>query len=275
MAAAALFFSLMSLLVKVAGQRLPVQEVVLARSSIGALISWYALRRRGVPLWGHRRGLLVLRGLLGYAGLSCFFYALVHLPLAEATVLQYTNPVFTAVLAGVFLAERIRPRDLVLVLASLSGVVLMARPAFIFGGLEGGLDPVAVAVALAGAVFSAAAYVTVRRLGQTEDPLVIVFYFALMATAGSIPLTAVNPVLPVGWEWAALVGIGVVTQVAQVFMTKGLREERAGRATAVGYMQIVFAALWGLLVFRELPDGWGLTGALVIILATTGQARSR
>jgi drug/metabolite transporter (DMT)-like permease len=275
MAAAAFFFSVMSLLVKAAGQRLPVQEVVLARSSVGALMSWHSLRRRGIPVWGERRGLLLLRGLLGYGALSCFFYALVHLPLAEATVIQYTNPVFTALLAVVFLAEHIRPRDLFLTLASLAGVVLMARPAFLFGGLGERLDPVAVGVALAGAILSAAAYVTVRRLGRTEDPVVIVFYFALVATAGSIPLTAANPVLPLGWEWLALIGIGVVTQAAQVFMTLGLREERAGRAMAVGYMQIVFAALWGLIFFAEFPDAWGGAGALVIIAATSLLARSR
>jgi drug/metabolite transporter (DMT)-like permease len=275
MAAAAFFFSVMSLLVKAAGQRLPVQEVVLARSSVGAVLCYYSLRRRGVPLWGERKGLLLLRGVLGYAGLSCFFYALVHLPLAEATVIQYTNPVFTALLAVLFLSEHIRPRDLLLALVSLGGVVLMARPAFLFGGLEERLDPVAVGVALAGAVFSAAAYVTVRRLSRTEDPVVIVFYFALLATAGSIPLTAIDPVLPTAWEWATLAGIGVVTQIAQVFLTKGLREERAGRAMAVGYMQIVFAAVWGLLFFAEFPDLWGGAGALVIILATAGLARGR
>jgi drug/metabolite transporter (DMT)-like permease len=275
MAAAALFFSVMSLLVKSAGQRLPVQEVVLARSSVGAALSWHSLRRRGVPLWGQRRGLLLVRGLLGYAGLSCFFYALVHLPLAEATVIQYTNPVFTALLAVVFLSEHIRPRDLLLVGVSLGGVVLMARPEFLFGGATQSLDPVAVAVALAGAIFSAGAYVTVRNLSRTEDPVVIVFYFALVATVGSVPLTALDPVLPTPGEWLALAGIGVVTQIAQVFLTKGLREERAGRAMAVAYMQIVFAALWGLIFFAEFPDLWGILGALVIILSTAGLARGR
>lgn len=275
MAAAAFFFSVMSLLVKTTGQRLPVQEVVLARSSVGAAICWYSLRRRGVPLWGERKRLLLLRGLLGYAALSCFFYALVHLPLAEATVIQYTNPVFTAILAVVFLSEHIRPRDFAFALISLSGVALMARPAFLFGGLDERLDPVAVGVALLGALLSAGAYVTVRRLGRTEDPVVIVFYFALIATAGSVPLTAMNPVLPMGWEWLGLLGIGVVTQIAQVFMTKGLREERAGRAMAVGYMQIVFAAVWGLIFFAEFPDLWGGAGALVIILSTAALARAR
>lgn len=273
MAAAAFFFSVMSVLVKVAGERLPTQQVVLARSSVGAALSWAALRRRGVSPLGHHRRLLLLRAVLGYIALSCFFFALTRLPLADATVIQYTNPVFTAILAAVFLSESIRRRDGFLTLVSLAGVVLMTRPGFLFGGLEERLDPVAVAIALAGAVFSAGAYVVVRRLGKTEDPVVIVFWFAMVATLGAIPFTALEALMPTPTEWLILLGIGVVTQVAQVLMTRGLREERAGRAMAVAYMQIVFAALWGALFFRELPDIWGVAGALLIVVGTAGIAR--
>jgi drug/metabolite transporter (DMT)-like permease len=273
MAAAAFFFSVMSLLVKVAGQRLPTQEVVLARSFVGALLSWAVLRARGVSPLGHRRGLLLVRALLGYGALSCFFHALVHLPLADATVIQYTNPVFTALLAAVLLSERLRVREVALVLASLAGVVLMARPGFVFGGLEERLDLAAAAIALLGAILSAGAYVTVRRLGASEDPLVIVFWFAALSTLGAIPFTAMRAVPPTPFEWLALAGIGVVTQLGQVFMTKGLRLEAAGRAMAVGYMQIVFAAAWGAIFFAEFPDAWGLAGALLIVLGTFGIAR--
>ena len=273
MAAAAFFFSVMSLLVKVAGQRLPTQEVVLARSSVGALLCWLSLRSRGVSVAGNRKGLLTVRALLGYGALSCFFYALVHLPLADATVIQYTNPVFTALFAALLLAERLRPREVALVIVSLGGVVLMARPELLFRSGGERLDLLAAGIALLGAVLSAGAYVAVRRLGATEDPLVIVFYFAMVSTLGSLPLTLRNPVLPTALEWLALGGIGLVTQLGQVFMTKGLRLEAAGRAMAVGYMQIVFAAFWGMLFFAELPDAWGVAGALLIVLGTFGIAR--
>ncbi len=273
MAGAAFFFSVMSLLVKIAGQRLPTQEVVLARSSVGALLSWAVLRARGVSVLGNRRGLLLVRALLGYGGLSCFFYALAHLPLADATVIQYTNPVFTALLAAALLSERLRPRHISLTLVSLAGVVLMTRPDFLFGGLGERLDVAAAGIALLGAVLSAGAYVAVRKLGATEDPLVIVFYFAALSTLGALPLTAAAPVMPTAAEWAALAGIGVVTQIAQVLMTKGLRLETAGRAMSVGYMQIVFAAAWGVLFFAEIPDLWGLAGALLIVAGTFGIAR--
>lgn len=275
MAAAAFFFSVMSMLVKAAGQRLPAQEMVLARAGVGAVLSWHWLRVRGVSPWGRRRGLLLLRAVVGFGALSAFFFALTRLPLADATVIQYTNPVFTAALAAVFLSEAIRARDAALILLSLAGVVLMTRPGFLFGAFDQRLDPLAVAVALTGAILSAGAYVIVRELGKTEDTLVIVFWFAVVATAGSTPFTVAHGLMPTPWEWGALLAIGVFTQLGQVSLTRGLKEERAGRAMAVGYMQIVFAAAWGALFFREMPDLWGLTGAILIIAGTAGIARTR
>jgi drug/metabolite transporter (DMT)-like permease len=81
-------FSVMSVLVKWAGQRLPSQEIVVARAAVSLVLSWLMLRRAGVDLWGHARGWLLLRGVFGFLGLSCVFYSLTHLPIAEATVIQ-------------------------------------------------------------------------------------------------------------------------------------------------------------------------------------------
>jgi drug/metabolite transporter (DMT)-like permease len=96
MVLAAFFFSVMSLLVKLVGARLPSQEVVFVRAAVSLVVAYGLLRRARPGNWGRRKGLLVVRGLLGFAALSCFFYAVIHLPLADATVIQYTNPVFTA-----------------------------------------------------------------------------------------------------------------------------------------------------------------------------------
>jgi len=267
MAAGAFFFALMSLLVKVAGQRLPTMEVVLARSVVILVLTWGWLRLRGTSPMGNQRGLLLLRGVLGFVALSSFYYGVIHLPLADATVIQYTNPVWTALLAAAFLAERVGRREVALSLASLAGVVIMTRPTFLFGGDAPGLPPLAVTVALCGAVFSAAAYVTVRRLRE-EDPMVIVFWFALVSTVAALPFVVGNFVVPTAGELVVLLGVGLTTQAGQVFLTLGLREERAGRAMAVAYLQIVFAALWGLAVFAEVPDRWTLTGAGVIVVCT-------
>ena len=266
MAASAFCFSIMSVLVKLAGQRLPTQEIVMLRSALVALICWAMLRSAGIDVRGNRRRLLLVRGFIGFLALSCFFYAVVHLPLADATVIQYTNPAFTALIAVWYLGERIGVREAVAVAAALAGVVLIAQPAFLFGG--GGLDPLAAGIALAGAILSGAAYVTVRKLGATEAPLVIVFYFAVISTIGSVPATLASPLMPTPTEWGLLVGIGVATQLGQVWLTRGLREERAGRAMTVGYLQVLFAAVWGALFFGEIP-GWGsYAGALLIVGGT-------
>lgn len=267
MAYGAFWFSLMSLLVKIAGQRLPSMEIVLVRALISLLLSYWLLRRARVALWGTNRRLLVLRGLLGFGALACFYYALVHLPLAEATVIQYMNPIFTAILAAWLLRERIGAWEGACIAASVAGVLLIARPGFLFGGGPK-LDPLTVVIALAGAMFSASAYVTIRRMSSSEHPLVIVFYFPLVTVPVTIPFVIPVAVWPQGWEWAVLLGVGVTTQIAQVYMTRGLQLVPAARATAVGYLQIVFAGVWGAVFFAEYPDSWSLLGAAMIIGGT-------
>ncbi len=272
MAVGAFFFSIMSLLVKVAGQRLPSQEMVLARSATMLGLSWIGLRRAGLAWLGARhRPLLVIRGIFGFSALSCFYFSIVRLPLGDSNVIQYTNPAFTALLAAWVLRERLRLREVGAVLASLAGVVLVARPSVLFGGAAA-LDPAVVGIALLGALCSASAYVTVRRL-EGESALVIIFYFSLVSVVGSIPAGWTDMVWPTGREWLLLFAIGATTQVAQLYMTRGLQLERAGRATAVGYLQVVFAAIWGALFFGDRPGVLTLAGFALVIGGTLAIAR--
>jgi len=266
MAVGALSFSAMSALAKVAGRSVPLFEIVLARSAVMTVLAGTVLWRRGHSFRGSAPGLLALRGILGFGALSCFFYAVVNLPLADATVLHFMNPVFTALAAAVVLDEHLGARETLLVVGSMLGVVVVARPSFLFGEADA-LDPVAVGIALTGAFLAAAAYVTVRRL-RGEEPLLIVFWFAALSTLFSLPLVVRNPVLPTLSTFLVLIGVGLTTHVGQVLITYGFRLERAGRASSVGYLQIVFAAGWGWLLFDEVPDLWTGVGAAVIVGCT-------
>jgi drug/metabolite transporter (DMT)-like permease len=272
---AALFFSMMSLLVKIAGQRLPTYQIVLARSIISVAITWYLLRRRNIAPWGHRKDLLVFRGLVGFLALLCFFYSITHLALAEATVFHYLNPIFVAMLAPIFLRERMRPLEILSVTISMAGVVLIARPDFLFGHGVDSLDPLVVGVAAVGALLSGIAYMTVRKLGETEHPLVIVFYFPLVATVGALPLLGLGAVWPTPMEWLVLLGVGLTTQAAQINLTKGLRLEPAGRASGISYVQILFAAFWGLVFFGEYLSWMSMAGAILIVGASLVLATAR
>jgi drug/metabolite transporter (DMT)-like permease len=266
--------ALMSALAKLVGSRIPVQEIILFRGTVFGGSTLLLLWSKGVNPWGQERKLLLLRGLLGYSALSCFFYAVMHLPLADTTTLHFTNPVFGAILAAMVLKEYLRKLEAALVLVSLGGVVMVARPEFLFG--EGSAPPpLAVGLALLGAILGAGAYVVVRRLTRTNEPLVIVFYFGLVSAVGSLPFTLVNFVVPTVREFVVLVSVGLATLGGQVFMTRAFQLEKAFRVMAVGYLQIVFAALLGLLLFREIPDLWSAAGAAVIIGSTLLMGRIR
>lgn len=275
MALAAFFFSLMSLLVKVAGQRLPSSELVMGRSVVSLVISWGMLRRARIDPWGHRKGLLTLRGLVGFVALLCFFYAIPRLPLADVTVIQFTNPVFTALFAALFIREKLTRSVIASIALSLCGVSLIAQPSVLFGQSASALNLTAVLIALLGAVFAAAAYTTVRKLRETEHALVVIFYFPLISIPACLPIMAPVAVWPTPLEWLMLLGIGILTQIAQVFLTSGLHKEQAGRATSVSYLQILFAAAWGFLFFSEIPDVLTVVGALLVVGGIGLVARGR
>ena len=263
MMASALSFSLMGVCVKQVGGRIPAAEVVLARAIVSVALSWWMLRRAGIPPWGKRRWLLIWRGAIGTAALLCVYAALAALPLASATVLQYLYPPFTGLLAWLMLGEHIGKRVVAAMALGWLGVLLVAQPG---GSMALAWQPVLIAVA--GALFTALAYVSVRSLGQSEHPLVIVFYFPLVALPLSLPLVALHPVLPSPMEVLWLLGVGLFTQLGQVYLTRSLMALPAARATAISYVQVVFAGGWGWLLFGEAIDAWTIAGAALVLAAT-------
>ena len=267
------FFSVMSVFAKLAGERLPTMELVLARVVVTLVMSWWAIKSLGLYPWGNNRKLLLMRGFAGFMGLSCYFYAINHLPLADATVIQFCNPMLAALIAVFALREPLRGTDVIATVLSMAGVVLVAQPTFLFArGTP--LDPVAVVIGIVGAIFSAISYVVIRRLGSTEHHMVVVFYFPLVTGPASLPLLAVEGVvLPQGIEWVFLLGIGVAAQLGQIEITKGYKLETAGRASGVTYLQIVLAYAWGILLFGEYPNALSVLGAILVVLGVLSVTR--
>ncbi len=271
---AALWFAVMSTLVKLASERLPTMQIVFARGFVTLGLAAASLVHVRRSPFGGRSGLLFLRGLIGSCALVCFYAAVVHLPLAEATVVHQTAPLWTALLAAWLLHERLRPRIVVALLGAFAGVLMIARPSWLFGGGPATPLPWEFAfVALLGAMLSAIAYVTVRRLGRTEDPLVVVFWFPLVTVPMTAPFALPQWTWPTWQEWLLLLGIGASTQIAQVELTRGLAKEAAGRATAVGYLQVAFATLFGAVVFGALPDAWSWAGMATIVVSLAAAGR--
>lgn len=262
MAASAFGFSLMGVLVKIVSPRLPTGEIMFARALVTLVLSYAMVRREGLSPWGSNARGLIFRGVLGFGGMTGYYVALARLPLADAITIQNATPALTAWLAWWLLDERVGWSTAIAIACGIAGVTLVVHPS------GAGLDPGGVLAALGGVLCSSFAYVTVRKLVQTEHPLVIVFYFPLIATPLALPWMIAAFVMPQPIDLLLLVAIGVVTQYSQVFLTHGLALEHAGRASSVGYLQVAFAMFWQVAVFGDMPTPWTIGGAALIVGGT-------
>ncbi|EGQ7982909.1 DMT family transporter [Vibrio vulnificus] len=262
----ALGFALMSASVKyVSVLGIPLFEIVAARALVSLIISYLDVKRKGISVWGNNKRWLFARGAVGTLALMCVYYAVTALPLAEATILQYVHPVFTALLAVLFLKERVQPATLACIVLCLLGVFTMVYPSFDASGV-GELPMLSVGIALLGAFGSSIAYVIVRKLSRTEDSSVIIFYFPLVALPVSAMLIGDDFVVPDVALILVLILVGIFTQIGQFGLTKAMQTQTAGNASAYSYVQIVFSALLGVVLFNEVPSIWTLLGGSLIVI---------
>ena len=268
MVLSALGFALMGACVKVLGLRnFPVLEIIAFRAAISLALSLAFVLRKNIPILGQQRLWLLARGIVGFLALLCVYYSVIHLPLAEATILQYVHPVFTLLIALLFLGERIHSQTAVCIALSLGGLFLVVQPSWLTGTQTEALDPVTIGIALLGALGSGTAYVIVRKLAATEDSSVIILYFPLVCLPATIVLGWQQFVMPTDSDWLYLIGVGLFTQVGQWGLTKGMALQNAGVVSAFSYIQVPFAMVLGYLVFNESINYWVISGASLILLA--------
>lgn len=241
---------------------LHVLQLIFLRALIGiAILMPFVMRNGLTSVRSHRPGMHVLRVSLTLAGMGCYFYALQTIPLANAVALQFTKPLFQIVLAIWFLSEVIRWRRGAATVAGFVGALLIVRPGteqFDLGTLY----------ALAAALLFAGSQTCIKRLSTTDSPVAITLYFSILgAPAMLLPaLWLWEP--PTGEQWLMILAFGVLSTCGQTMWAYGIR---AGEVTAVGpfdYTQLLWAGLFGFFIFAELPDGWSLAGALVIVCST-------
>ncbi len=243
MLVAVLSFSTMNLLVKLM-PHIPPMELVFFRCSISLLICLYLLHRAGVSWLGENRPLLFFRGICGTAALLLFFITLKKIPFAGAVTLAYTSPVFSAMLGAWLLKERLSAAQWGFITLSLAGVAALK-------GFDARIPVGYLLLGLGSAVFSALAYMLVRRLKGREHPVVVVLHFQLVGTVAGGVVSAFDFQTPQPWDWPMLLGVGLLTQLGQLHLTKALQTEKLGTASSMNFLGVLYAALWGVLLFQE------------------------
>jgi drug/metabolite transporter (DMT)-like permease len=240
----------------------PQQAVVLSRGVFLSVVFVALARFKRAPLTGQRPGLLVGRGLLSYAALSCYFYSVQHLPLGDAVLLQYSHPVFVAAIAPWWLGERTARSHGGLVLLALIGVALIVRPA--------GEVRAAALVGVLGSLLSAFAYMAVRGLSRTEHPMTILAWFPLATIPPALVAVLLTGRAALPQDGRQVVGhllVALVAIVGQLTLTYGLARAGAARATAITLTGPVFGLVFGYLFFAALPTTASLVGTLVVLTA--------
>lgn len=206
-----------------------------------------------------RFGAHVLRTVLGLAAMALTFTTLTMLPLAEATTIGFSMPIFATVLGALVLHEPTGVRRWAAVLAGFIGVLIVAQPggeAFPLAGALTGL------VAAAG---TASVSILLRTIGRTEPPLTTVFWFSclsLLPLGCAYPFAVKTHPLEV---WAILLGIGVIGGAAQIAITRSLMLGPVSTVVPMDYTALLWATLLGWLVFDRLPAPATWVGAPVIV----------
>lgn len=264
MIAGAFCVSVGAAFIKLAGDRLPALEVVFARSFFMFFYCLILARSAGANLLGHDRRFLLLRGLLGFAAYVCIFYAVIHMPLADALVIVYSFPLIVPFMAAVFLKERLEGRVVFCTLLGAIGMFFVAQPQFLFGS-SSSISLLTLCAAIGAALFSSVSVLCIRRLTATEHPLVIVLYAAGLSALGAPLLDCWNWLIPTWQEALILLCMGVFMSLGQHFITVAFSRSSAGRTSVLFYLQILFGALLGYLLFDEIPDMATFIGASFII----------
>ena len=264
---ASFFFSLMTLCVKNIDKRIPIYELVLFRSFLSLIITLFIINIKNINPWGKNRPLLILRGFLGTLALVCIFYAIRNMPLSISTVIQYTYPIFISIFAGIFINEKItRNLSLALIIGWI-GIIVILNPTNL-SNIKVEIDNLSILIAFLGAISTALAYITVKKLLVSEDVYVIIEYFPIVSLITLLPIVLINWVTPNWNELVWIIGIGVFTQLGQTFLTIGLKNLPASEASTINYLQVLFGSIWGILFFREIININFLLGASLVLLGT-------
>lgn len=260
-AASGLLFVGMTAVVKHAGQDMAAAQSAFLRFALGlpfvlpVLPAMIRAGRGPLPL-------LALRGALHTVAVVLWFYALTSIPLAEVTAINYLNPVYVLIGAALFLGEPLRARRMVAVLVAVAGAVIILRPGFRV------IDSGHVAM-LGMTAFMAGGYLVAKRLSGTVPAAVIVAYLSVTVTLFLAPLAVAvwQPVTVGALAWFFL--SACFATAAHYCMTRAFAAAPLGVTQPVAFLQLIWSALLGVLLFSEPVDPLVVAGAVVILGAVT------
>lgn len=254
-----LSFAAMGAFVKLSGDLLIFQKAFF-RNFIVLLVTIYVVIRKKQNPWGQKinRKYLIGRGIFGTIGMLCYFYGIDRLILADSGMLNKMSPFFVTIFAAIFLKDKITKHQIFSLFIAMSGVMFIIKPSFDFQ------DSLPAIVCFMSAVFAGAAYTFVSYLGDKEDKYTIVFYFSLISTIITLPLTMIDFHLPNFTQLIFLISSGIAAAFGQLLITSAYKYAPAGEVSIYNYSNVIFSSILGIIFFSEVPDIFSFIGYIMI-----------
>ncbi|MBM0106004.1 DMT family transporter [Steroidobacter sp. S1-65] len=248
-------FSGMTVCVKMLGQAVPAGQTIFVRGLISmavmALIAWQTGRPELLKTGNWRSH--ALRSLSGTVSMFCLFVGVTMIPLADATAISFTAPMFLTVLAMVFLGERIHRFRWTALGIGFLGVMIMIGPHLSLGAGASSQQQLGALIALSAALFSAIAMTFLRKMSVGEHAITITFYFSLTFTVCSALTSLLGWVQPTSTQWLLIVLAGLFGVFGQLLMTYSYRYAEASTIAPLDYSNMVMAIILGYVFFGEIP----------------------
>ena len=265
-------FACMGVCVKLASSGFSTGEIVFWRGAVSmAMMAGLALSQ-GVALRTPHWRMHLSRSLSGSTALVCYFFAIGALPLATAVTLNYTSPIFVALLLALVFREKLGWVGLLSIVVGFSGVVLLLRPTLTSDQWLGAI------VGLSSGAIASVAYISLRELGRVGEPEVrTVFWFSVVTLLFGLAWSLhAGPHVPNLQEFLILLGVGIFGGLAQLAMTRSYRYGHTLVSANLSYATVVFASLFGALLWDEsMPWSSWLAVALIVSSAVMISVRPR
>lgn len=273
MIAASVSFAVMGAFVKLL-HGLPVWEVTFFRGLVNFLVTlpWVIANYRLIRRVKDEPVALLVRGISGCASIVLYFYAIEHIRLADAVMLNQSSPILVLIFSAIFLNERLSAPAVLCVLVAFLGIGLIVKPVF---SVTSDTQKIATLAGLASTLVAAIAYISIKVATRSIPTRLIVATFALITTLATLLPTLIFFVRPDAQQWLWLLAAGVFATLGQEFMTLGYSKLPITVASPMLLLNVVFSTLVGWMVWGELPDRWSVLGMLLIAAGLTGAFRFR
>ena len=256
----AFFFSVMSLFVRLSGD-LPTFQKCFFRNFVAAIAAFFVLlKNKNFKIQKGNLPALLARSIVGTMGIICNFYAIDHMNISDASILNKLAPFFTIIFSILILKEKASLIEWILVFAAFAGAVFVAKPTFNFS------QSLPALVGVLGGLTAGLAYTFVRYLGNKgERGAMIVFFFSVFSSLTVLPLAIFQWQPMEVWQVVYLLLAGCAASGAQFSLTAAYKCAPAKEISVYDYSQVLFTALWGMIFLTEFPDFWSLIGYAIII----------